>query len=119
MLTPLAERPREALSVLVRLVSPFAPHLGGELWQRLGNAESIAYAPWPTYDDALTLDATVGYAVQVNGKLRGQLELSKDVAKDDALAAARALENVARYLEGKTMRREIFIPGRMVNFVVS
>ena len=73
VLTPLAERPREALSVLVRLVSPFAPHLGGELWQRLGNAESIAYAPWPTYDDALTLDATVGYAVQVNGKLRGQL----------------------------------------------
>ena len=119
VLTPLAERPREALSVLVRLVSPFAPHLGEELWQRLGNAESIAYAPWPTYDDALTLDATVGYAVQVNGKLRGQLELSKDVAKDDALAAARALENVARYLEGKTMRREIFIPGRMVNFVVS
>ncbi len=119
VLTPLTERPREVLSVLVRLVSPFAPHLGEELWQRLGHTDTVAFASWPTYDEALTVDATVRYAVQVNGKLRGQLELGKGVGKDDALAAARGLENVARFLEGKTMRREIFVPGRMINFVVS
>jgi len=61
----------------------------------------------------------VTYAVQVNGKLRGQIELAKTVDKDTALAAARTLENVVRFTEGNTLRREIFVPGRMINFVVS
>ena len=119
VITPRTERPRASLETLVLLVSPFAPHLGEELWQRLGHTDTLAYAAWPTFDEALTQDPTVGYAIQVNGKLRGQLELPADVTKDDALAAARAEANVVRHLEGKTLRREIFIPGRMVNFVVS
>jgi len=119
VITPTTERPREVLEECVLLVSPFAPHLGEELWARLGHETTIAYATWPGYDETLTVDPTVRYAVQINGKLRGQLELAKGVSKEDALAAARAQENVARHLEGKTIRREIFVPGRMVNFVVS
>ncbi len=111
-------RSRAALEPLVLMLAPYAPHMGEELWERLGHTESLAYAPWPEFEEALTKDDTVTYAVQVNGKLRGQLELPADVAKDDALAAAKALENVARFMAEGTLRREIFVPGRMINLVV-
>ena len=97
----------------------FAPHIGEELWQRLGHGDSLAYAGWPAFDPALAREDTMTYAVQVNGKVRGQVELPLDAQKDAALAAARALENVARHLEGKTLRKEIFVPRRLINFVVS
>jgi leucyl-tRNA synthetase len=74
---------------------------------------------WPSYDPALTVDDTVTYAIQVNGKMRGQIELAKDADKDGALKAARELENISRHLDGKTIRREIFVPGRMMNFVAT
>ena len=118
-MTKSGQRARSVAEVLVQLLAPFAPHMGEELWARLGHADSIAYHPWPEYDEALIIDQTVTYAIQVNGKMRGQIDLAKDLAKDDALASARANENVARHLEGKTIRREIFVPGRMINFVVS
>ena len=108
---------RAVLTPLVQMVAPFAPHFGEELWRRLGHPESLAYEPWPAYDEALCKAATVTYAVQVNGKMRGQVELPADVSKADALAAARSEQNVERHLEGKTMRKEIFVPGRLINFV--
>ena len=117
-LTPRTERPRSVLSTLVLIVSPFAPHLGEELWSRLGHAETLAYAPWPTFDPELCHDATVTYAVQVNGKLRAQMELEADVSEDSAIEAAKMQANVTRFLEGQTLRRAIFVRGRMVNLVV-
>ncbi len=118
LLTKNGERPRAVVEPLVQLLAPFAPHLAEELWARLGHEGGISYVDWPAYDEALTVDDTITYAVQVNGKVRGQIELAKDVAKDDALAQAQALDNVQRFLEGKTLRRAIFVPGRMINFVV-
>lgn len=109
---------RALLEPLVQLVAPFAPHLGEELWYRLGKRGGISFVDWPAYDEALCVDATVTYIVQINGKKRGDMQLARDVAKDDAIAAARALENVQRYLNEGTVRREIFVPGRLVGFVV-
>jgi leucyl-tRNA synthetase len=111
-------RHRTTLEILVQLLAPFAPHFGEEIWERLGHEHSIAYHPWPQYDEALTLDQTVTYAVAVNGKMRSQIILGVDVSKEDALNTARALENVQKNIAGKTIRKEIFVPGRMINFVV-
>jgi leucyl-tRNA synthetase len=118
-ITPTTERPRALLEPFALLLAPFAPHLGEEIWARLGHTESLAYAPWPQWDEALTRDATVSYAVQVNGKLRGQLELAPDATEAEAVAAARDVENVARFLEGQVERKVVFVKGRMVNFVVT
>jgi leucyl-tRNA synthetase len=110
---------RAEVEPLVVMVAPFAPHLAEELWERLGHAESVFDgANWPTYDEAKLVDKTVTLAVQVNGKLRGSIEVATDAAEADVIAAARADENVARHLEGTTERRVIHVPGRLVNFVV-
>ncbi|GAB4526937.1 MAG: leucine--tRNA ligase [Haliangiales bacterium] len=111
--------PRAWLGSFVRVLAPFAPHLCEELWRRLGHADSVTAAPWPSYDeDKLALD-TITLAVQVNGKLRGTIEVPADIGKDQALAAAKADDNVAKFLTGKTLRREIFVPGRLVNLVAN
>ena len=110
--------PREWMAALVRILAPFAPHISEELWQRLGNTESLAYAPWPAYDESKLQVATITLAVQVSGKLRGTIEVPVDIAKEDALALAKADPKVAKFLEDKTLRREIFVPGRLVNLVV-
>ena len=94
----------------VGILSPFAPHLAEELWQRLGHTESITYAAWPQYEEAKLAVVTITVAVQVNGKMRGTVELPADVSKDDAIAAAKQQPNAARFLEGKTLRREIYVP---------
>jgi leucyl-tRNA synthetase len=118
LLTKSNHHGRETLEILVQLMAPFAPHFSEELWERLGHQESIAYVTWPQYDPALIIDQTQTYAVAINGKMRAQIDLPRDVAKDDALAQARVLENIQRHIEGKTIRKEIFVPGRMINFVV-
>ncbi|HZG14783.1 MAG TPA: class I tRNA ligase family protein, partial [Candidatus Bathyarchaeia archaeon] len=83
-LTALDPVPLEAARALALLISPFAPHLGEELWQRLGAAESLAHAAWPAYDEALTVDDVLEMAVQVNGKVRGRISLSRTASEDDA-----------------------------------
>ncbi|MBI3246965.1 MAG: leucine--tRNA ligase [Deltaproteobacteria bacterium] len=114
-----AERlPRILAEGLVLALAPFAPHLAEELWQRLGHEDTLAYAPWPTYDPELVKDATVTVAVQVNGKLRATIEVAAEADQAATLAAARVHEKVQLYLEGKTLRREVVIPGKLVNFVV-
>jgi leucyl-tRNA synthetase len=109
--------PRRAAEALVLMVSPFAPHLGEELWNRLGHAESLSQAPWPTYDEALCIDDTIEIGVQVNGKTRGTVQLAKDASQDDARSAALAEESIARHVEGKTVRKFIYVPGKIINFV--
>jgi len=118
-LTRLERRPRAALESLALLLAPFAPHIAEELWRRLGHGESLARGPWPTWDPALCVEDTVTLAVQVNGKLRGTLELARGTGKDEALAAARADERVQRHLEGQVIRKVIHVPDKLLNLVVA
>jgi leucyl-tRNA synthetase len=109
---------REALEIFVRLAGPMTPHLAEELWQALGHKSLLADSPWPLAEDALLVDDTVTVAVQVNGKLRGTLQLAKDAPKDTAEKAALALPEIVRALDGKTPKRVIVVPNRIVNVVV-
>jgi leucyl-tRNA synthetase len=110
--------PFEAARTLVLLLSPFAPHIGEELWQRLGNATSLAYEPWPTYDPALVKDDVVEIGVQVNGKLRGTLRIAVAATADEARAAALAEANVAAHVAGKNVKKVVYVPGKILNFIV-
>src|SRR5262245_51349595 len=114
-----AQRPKALLEPFVRLLSPFAPHLGEELWQRLGHAESLAYAAWPGYDPALCIEDTVTVAVQVNGKLRATLELPRGAEPAEVQAAALADERVSRYVNGGAIRKAIYVKDKLLNLVVS
>jgi leucyl-tRNA synthetase len=118
-LTPLDRRPRALIEPLVLMVAPFAPHLGEELWQRLGHKPSLAFAPWPAWDSSLVLDETVTLAVQVNGKLRATLELPRDIAQAQAQQAALADERIRRYVDGAQIRKVIFVPNKLLNLVVA
>ena len=110
--------PAAVLEPFALLLAPFAPHLAEELWQTLGHDDSLTHAPWPAFDPELSKADTVQIAVQVNGKLRGTVEVGAQASREAMIEAARAEENVARYLEDGTVRKEIAVPGRLVNFVV-
>jgi len=114
----MAKVPVEAVKQLVLLVSPFAPHLGEELWKRLGGTQSLAYEPWPSFDEALVKDDVVEIGVQVNGKLRATIQLAVDADEATARAAALSAPKVAAHLEGKTLRKLVYVPGRIVNLIV-
>ena len=107
-----------ALATIVRLICPFMPHLGEELWRRLGNSSLLVEEPWPAADPAMLVDDRVTLGVQVNGKLRGTLELPKNASESEARAAALALPNVARAISGKAPRSVIVVANRIVNVVV-
>ncbi len=117
-LIPLNPRPQSAVERLTLLMAPFAPHLAEELWSRLGHAESLAYEAWPTFDPAQLVDATVELPVCVNGKVKERIEVPKDADQAAVEAVVRASEKVARALDGKPIKKVIFVPGKMVNLVV-
>jgi leucyl-tRNA synthetase len=103
---------------LVQLVAPFAPHVAEELWERMGGAgASVFDAGWPAFDPALTVAEVVKLAVQVGGKLRGTVELAPDATQEDAVAAALAAPEIAKWVTGAP-RKTIFVPGRLLNLVV-
>ena len=110
---------REALETLVLLFNPMMPHLSEELWQMLGHNALAAEAKWPTADPALLVDETVTIAVQVNGKLRTTLDLPKDAEEEAVRTAALAAEAIVRATAGKTIRRVIVVPNRIVNVVAA
>ncbi|NLE75075.1 MAG: leucine--tRNA ligase [Actinobacteria bacterium] len=107
----------EAVETLIRLLEPFTPHMCAELWEMMGR-KSIWDAPWPEVDSRFLSLETVEMAVQVNGKVRDRLMISKDAAAADVIAAAKALPGVVKYVEGKTVVKEIVVPGKLVNVVV-
>ena len=109
---------RFGYEVIVQLIGPIMPHLGEELWQQLGHKTMLALAPWPKPSQELLVDDTVTVAVQVNGKLRATIELPKDLKNEQAELEALALENVQRATNGKTPRRVIVVPNKVINVVV-
>lgn len=118
-LVPLDAVPRAIAEPFVLLLSPLAPHVAEELWSRMGHGDSLANEAWPEADESLLVEDTIPIAVQVNGKLRANIQVPADASKDAILDQARSDENVVRHIEGKTMRREIYVPGRIVNFVAN
>ena len=105
--------------ILVKLIAPFAPHLAEELWQELNNENiSIFNHLWPEYDENLALDDNITIAIQVNGKLRGNIEVEKDKDKDSILELSKQNKNVSKFLDGKSIIKEIYIPSKLVNIVV-
>ena len=107
-----------SIKQFLQLLAPFAPHITEELWARLGEKESITCADWPTFDEAIFVENTVKVVVQVNGKMRAELELPKDIAKEGALTQAAAHAKVVPFLEDKTRVKDVYVPGRIINFVV-
>ena len=112
-------RPRVVLEPFLLALAPFAPHLGEELWRRLGHSDSLAYAPWPSYDKALCIENAVTVAVQVNGKLRATLELPRGAEEADVQAAALADERISRHVIGGTIRKVIHVKDKLLNLVVA
>ena len=110
--------PREMLEKFVLCLSPFAPHLGEELWQSLGHDRTLAYEPWPEYDPQALVEDEVEVPVQVMGKLRGRIRVPLAATPADMEAASKANADVAKFLEGKTIVKVVAVPKRMVNFVV-
>ncbi|MBO7357838.1 MAG: leucine--tRNA ligase [Lachnospiraceae bacterium] len=110
--------PREYAEGFVKLLSPICPHVGEEMWQCLGHDNTIAFEAWPTYDADAIKEDTVEIGVQVNGKVRGTVELGVNEDKDSALNKAKEIPGVKSFIEGKTLVKEIYVPGKIVNIVV-
>ncbi len=111
-------RPKSVLEKFILLLSPLAPHIAEELWQLLGNKSTLACEPWPTFDDALTKDAEIEIPVQVLGKLRGKVTVPAGSDQATIVAAAQADAKVAEWLAGKEITKTIYVPGKLVNFLV-
>lgn len=108
---------KETAATFALLISPFAPHVGEELWEMAGNKQSLATASWPKFDPELAKDDLVTMAVQVNGKTRATLDVPADITKEEFFAKAKADERISKHLEGKNLVKEIFVPGKICNFV--
>lgn len=111
--------PKQAMEHFVQMLSPIAPHIAEELWERLGHTESVTYATWPTYDASLTVDTEVEIAVQVNGKIVDRVFVAADLEGEALQDAALALEKVKAVTEGKTVRKIIAVKGKLVNIVAN
>ncbi len=110
--------PREYAEGFVKLLNPLCPHITEEIWERLGHNNTIAYEPWPTYDEEKTIDDTITIGVQVNGKLRGTIDIAKDASKEEVEELAKANENVKKFTEGLEIVKVIVVPNKIVNIVV-
>ncbi|TJY43483.1 leucine--tRNA ligase [Cohnella pontilimi] len=111
--------PKKAMENFVQMLSPIAPHIAEELWERLGHTGSISYEPWPVYDPALTVDAEVEIAVQVNGKIADRVNVPSDLDEAGMQETALALDKVKALIEGKTIRKVIAVKGKLVNIVAN
>ncbi|GIO65638.1 leucine--tRNA ligase [Paenibacillus sp. FSL M7-1455] len=111
--------PRKAIEDFTQLLSPFAPHIAEELWERLGHEESITYEPWPVFDEAWTVDAEVEIVIQVNGKIVQRAKIAKDMSQEAMQEFSLSQENVQAAIAGKTVRKVIAVPGKLVNIVAN
>ena len=109
---------KETAEAFTLLLSAYAPHTAEEMWSILGHESSLAYESFPAFDPELAKEDLVTIAIQVNGKMRGKLEVEKEISKEDFFAKAKAEPGVAKFMEGKNLIKEIFVPGKICNFVV-
>jgi leucyl-tRNA synthetase len=109
----------EGLEAVTLLLAPITPHISHELWNRLGHNDAVIDARWPVQDDSALVQDTLQLVIQVNGKLRGQIDMPASASREDVEAAARCNENVLRFTEGLTIRKVIVVPGKLVNIVAS
>ncbi len=109
---------REQLGAFIRILTPFCPHICEEMWAEIGGEGMVSTQPWPDYDEAKTIDETVEIALQINGKVRGKMVISVGEDKEQVIADAKKAERIPELLEGKTIMKEIYVPGKLVNLVV-
>jgi leucyl-tRNA synthetase len=110
---------REAAEVSALLLSPFTPHIAEDLWQQLGHPDSILHQPWPSYDPMLTQEDEITIVIQVNGRVRSRLTAPAAIAEDDLREAALRHERIQEWIAGKTIRKVVVVPQKLVNVVVA
>jgi len=124
-LTQANPRPVEGIRLLLSVLNPFAPHLTEELWEKLaqafpaGSGQLLADLPWPSYDPALLVEDEIELPVQVNGKVRARLMVCKDATEKEVEAAALSAPAITPHLEGRSIKKIVVVPGRLVNIVVN
>jgi len=111
-------KPLSVMKTFIQLLNPYAPHITEEIWQKLGVEEELAYMGWPEWDTQYLKEDKVKIAVQINGKVRGTFEIESDSADDDCISAAKEVENVKRFLEGKQIIKQFVIKNKIVSFVI-
>ncbi|PQF23815.1 leucine--tRNA ligase [Enterococcus mundtii] len=111
--------PYEYIEGFVQLLAPIAPHIGEELWAILGNEQDLSYAPWPTYDEAALIEDEVEVVFQINGKVRAKASVARDLSKEELEKTAMAEDSIKEQLEGKTIRKVIVVPNKLVNIVAN
>ena len=104
--------------VLLRLIEPMTPHIAEEIWQSLGKTNALGEQPWPQYDKDLVIDETISIAIQINGKLRGSIQIQRDATEEEVKALARDLPNIKKAIEEKEVRKVIVVPNKIINFVI-
>ena len=104
--------------VLLRLIEPMTPHIAEEIWQALGKTDALGEQPWPQYDKDLVIDETISIAIQINGKLRGSIQIQRDATEEEVKALARDLPNINKAIEEKEVRKVIVVPNKIINFVI-
>ena len=115
-MTKLEQRPRSVIEPFVLVLSPFAPHLAEELWALLGHQPSVSQQPWPAFDPALTVSDRLTIPIQINGKLRGKIEVGADAGRQEIEAFAR--QEAAEWIQGKELKKTIYVEKKLINFVV-
>ncbi|SEP97802.1 leucyl-tRNA synthetase [Virgibacillus subterraneus] len=111
--------PKHFVEGFVKLISPVAPHLSEELWSRLGHTETITYENWPAYDESKLVEEETEVVIQVMGKVRAKIQVAKDISKDELEKQALEHDKIQDWLEGKTIRKVIVVPGKLVNIVAN
>ena len=100
------------------MLTPFAPHISSELWMQLGNEDFIEKSGWPKWSEEFLKSDEIQFIVQVNGKLRGKIKVAVEAEKDEILALAKNEDNVSKFLQDKEIVKEIFVPNKLINFVI-
>lgn len=109
---------KNTASLFAQILAPYTPHAAEEIWLIAGNTESLSYSPWPSFDESLVTEDSITMAIQVMGKTRGTITVPADISKEDFFTAAKTDEKIVKYIEGKTIVKEIYVPGKICNFVV-
>jgi leucyl-tRNA synthetase len=117
-LTSLKCGKRAILEPLIVVLAPFAPHIAEELWHVLGNESTVCDAAWPAYDETYLKEDVITYAVSFNGKTRFNMDLPAEATREDVEKAALSHENAAKWMEGKTLKKVIVVPGKIINIVI-